>query len=73
MAFTNSPLEWIVIIFAVVTLIKLIVLIFDRKSWWPVTKAVYGNKAISGIVFFIGIAFTLISLMVLRTMTLLVL
>jgi len=50
MVFTGTPIEWIVTIFAVVGLIKLFVIMISRKSWWGLTKGVYGNPGITGAV-----------------------
>lgn len=46
-----NSLEWIVVVFAVFTFIKIVVLIVDRKSWWPVARAIYVNRTVSGIIF----------------------
>jgi len=50
MVFTGTPIEWIVTIFAVIGLIKLFVIMVSRKSWWGLTKGVYGNPGITGFV-----------------------
>jgi len=50
MVFTGTPIEWIVTIFAVVGLIKLFVIMVNKKSWWALTKNVYGNPGLTGFV-----------------------
>lgn len=44
MAFTGTPIEWIVTVFAALALIKLIVIIVNKEGWWPVVKGVWGKK-----------------------------
>lgn len=53
MVFTGTPIEWIVTIFAVLVLIKLVVIMINKKSWWNLTKGVYGNPGITGVVFLV--------------------
>ena len=48
-----TPIEIIAAIFAIVGLIKIIVILINKKNWLPVTKAVYGNSGTSSIIFFI--------------------
>ena len=42
-----TSIETIAAIFAIFGLIKLLVIIIDKKSWMPVTRGVYGNPNIS--------------------------
>tara|TARA_Y100000310_G_C20658160_1_gene803143 strand:+ start:414 stop:794 length:381 start_codon:yes stop_codon:yes gene_type:complete len=51
MAFT--ALEWIVLIFALIGLIKLVVIFVNKKQWLPVIGAVYGNPKVWSFVFLI--------------------
>ena len=48
-----TAIEWIVTIFAILGIIKFVVIGFNRKKWWPVTKSVYGNPQIFSWVFLI--------------------
>lgn len=49
---TLTSIEWIALIFAVIGLIKLIVVIFNKQAWYKgVTKKVHGNQKISAIIF----------------------
>jgi hypothetical protein len=41
MSFTS--LEWIVLIFTLIGLIKLAVILVNKKQWLPVVEALYGN------------------------------
>ncbi|MCH7568819.1 MAG: hypothetical protein IIA87_05345 [Nanoarchaeota archaeon] len=41
----------------------MIVILTNRKRWWPITKSVYGNPAISGVIFFILAAVVLFYLL----------
>jgi len=63
MVFTGTPIEWIVTIFAVVGLIKLVVIMVNKKSWWNLTKGVYGNPRVFGIVFLVLAAIVLFYLL----------
>ena len=50
MAFT--AIEWIALILSVLGLLKLVFVIFNKTAWYNgVTKKVYGNRAVSAIVF----------------------
>ena len=57
-----TSLEIIVSIFAILGIIKFIVILVRREKWWPVTKSVYGNPAIFRWIFLIlaGIVFYLL-------------
>jgi hypothetical protein len=41
---TFTALEWIVLIFAVIGLVKLGVIIVNKKYWMPVIESFYGKK-----------------------------
>lgn len=53
-----SSLEWIVIVFAALSFIKLIIILTNRREWLPVVKEVYGGPR-----FFSPILFVLAALM----------
>ena len=63
MPFTGTPIEIIAALFAILGLIKLVVILISRKSWWPITKGVYGNPHVSGIVFLVLAAIVLFYLL----------
>lgn len=47
----NTPVEWIAGLFAILAIVKLIVVIFNKKAWVKnVSKPILGNKA-SGLLF----------------------
>ena len=48
-----TSLEIIAALFALIGLIKIIVILINKKSWFSVTKSVYGNPAASSLIFFI--------------------
>ena len=48
-----TPLEIIAALFALIGLIKIIVILINKKSWLPVTKSVYGSSRTSSFIFFI--------------------
>ena len=50
MPFTGTPIEWIALIFAALGLIKMIVILVNKKSWWPIAKGVYGNPGVTSVV-----------------------
>jgi len=45
-----TPIEWIVTIFAVIGLIKLIVITTNKQSWWHITKKFYNNPGLFGFI-----------------------
>jgi hypothetical protein len=44
----NSPLETIVFIFIAIALIKIVVILLNKKSWLSVSQKVYKNSKASG-------------------------
>ena len=64
---TYTAIEWIALIFVVAGLIKMIVILVNRKAWLPVIDAVYGNPKASTPVFIILAGIVLYYL--LQTMT----
>ena len=53
MVFTGTPIEWIAAVFAVLVLVKLVVIMINKKSWWNLTKGIYGNPGVTGFVFLV--------------------
>ena len=48
-----TALEWIVTIFAILGIIKFIVILIKKEKWWPITRSVYGNPQIFSWVFLV--------------------
>jgi hypothetical protein len=45
-----TPIEWIVTIFAVLGLIKIIVILVNKEGWWPVVKGAWSRPGLTGAV-----------------------
>ncbi|PIN95153.1 hypothetical protein COU53_00785 [Candidatus Pacearchaeota archaeon CG10_big_fil_rev_8_21_14_0_10_30_48] len=48
-----TPIETIALIFAVIGIVKLLVIIIDRRSWFPIIRGIYGNPKISSVIVFV--------------------
>ncbi|SRR3989344_2562184 len=49
---TLTPIETIALIFSVIGIIKLLVILINRRSWFPIIRGIYGNPKISSAIVF---------------------